>query len=315
MFKRLTRKQFARIIEPFAQQRTKNEKIWYDELYKLNNRIANAQKKGYQFTAENVIPKTPSRITQKAIDYLTSIRGTKLYSKADNPINPIVSDAEQYRVAKELAKNEKPYEAKAKDESQAIVSSLGKQKEDNTKTPAYTRDIEKPSESTVSVEPVISDYDVDNEPVQDTITGDTDYDKEFYDRNKEYQAEFDEPIQQYRQILDNIYDELGAFEYRIQDVPMYHDENALAKSEAALSISKMLNGAIAEYGEQEVARRLNDAGKEVSDLVERALYYVYKNVNRTSEITNTAINRIRDILFEDDAEAKMKYDFRDLYDI
>ena len=146
MFKRLTRKQFARIIEPFAQQRTKNEKIWYDELYKLNNRIANAQKKGYQFTAENVIPKTPSRITQKAIDYLTSIRGTKLYSKADNPINPIVSDAEQYRVAKELAKNEKPYEAKAKDESQAIVSSLGKQKEDNTKTPAYTRDFCDPTD-------------------------------------------------------------------------------------------------------------------------------------------------------------------------
>lgn len=313
MFKRLTRKQFSKIIGEFAEQKTKNEKIWYDELYKLNNRIANAQKKGYTFTAQNVIPKTPSRITQKAIEYIKSIRGVKLYSKADNPINPNVSDTEQYRVAKELAKNEKPYNPKSKDETQAIVTELGKQKEETGEL-TYTRDIEKPSQSTVSVEPIIEGYDTDTEIETGTKT-EPEYDKEYYKRDKEREYDEIQAVEQYDIILNTIFDEIGAFEYRIDNVKLFNDENLKIKTEAQRLVWEMLNGAINEYGRQEIARRLNDEGKVVTDLIKYILYQVYYDPNKTSDRTNQAYDRLRDILFKDDVTTKLKYDFRNEYDI
>lgn len=315
MFKRLSERQFDKIVSPLtsAKRQTVNEKEWYRQIRLLNNRIAAAQKKGYTFSFD-VIPSKPPRVTQKAIQNLASLKGAKLYARAENPINASVSEKEQNKVEKELVKQGKEKPVSTRGDSTLAVA-LSTQKAENLEEPTYSRDIDQPSESTVTVEPTVSDYEADNEPVDDTTTGTTDYGKDFYDRNKEYEAEYDEVIDQYRVILDNIFDELGAFEYKIESLPMYHNENFALKTDAALSISKMLNGAIEEYGEQEVARRLNEAGKEVSDIIDRALYYVYKNVGRTDELTNASLNRFRDILFKDDAEAKMKYDFRDLHDI
>lgn len=314
MFKRLSERQFNKIVTPLtnAKRQTVNEKEWYRQIRLLNNRIATAQKKGYTFSFD-VIPPKPSRITQKAIQNVASLKGVKLYARAENPINASVSEKERNNVEKELVKQgkEKPVSRKG---DNTLGIALGTQKEEYPQI-SYTRDIEQPSESTVAVEPTVYEHEGDNEPVDDTTTGTIDYGKDFYDRNKQYEAEFDEAIDQYMVILDNILDELGAFEYKIESVPMYHNENLSLKTDAALSISKMLNGAIEEYGEQEVARRLNEAGKEVSDIIDKALYYVYKNVGRTDELTNASLNRFRDILFKDDAEAKMKYDFRDLHDI
>lgn len=99
MYKRERRQHFEqRLREMNAEKRlTENQKEWEEEAYKLNNRLANAEKRGYRFE-DDIIPKRPSRVTRSDIEHLKNINRYRLkeyatsYEYDDDYTDEIESD-------------------------------------------------------------------------------------------------------------------------------------------------------------------------------------------------------------------------------
>lgn len=79
MYKRISKKTFERNIAKINEEKklTKRQKEWELEAYRLNNRLAAAEKSGVQFSYD-IVGERPKRVTKKDIERLKSIRGKKI---------------------------------------------------------------------------------------------------------------------------------------------------------------------------------------------------------------------------------------------
>ena len=79
---------------------TPNQQEWEKELKRLNQLIKRAEKRGYIFD-ENIIPKTPKRITKKKLSEIKEIKADALYNTAkyfDKETGQTISGLEGRRI-------------------------------------------------------------------------------------------------------------------------------------------------------------------------------------------------------------------------
>ena len=319
MFKRLSENQFKKIVTPLtnAKRQTRNEKEWYNQLRLLNNRIVNAQKKGYSFSPD-AIPVKPSRITQKSLQYLSSLKGVKLYATAINPINASVSERERKRVEKELEKKDKEKPVDNKGDNTLGVA-LGTQKEDYPEV-SYTSKIDASDitdKTSTQEQPEVTTVEKTEEEKPTSTTEEfTSYDLEYYERNPDRQYEDILEVDEGMTVIKGIYDELGVATEKISaELERYGKINIEIKNEARDKVERMLTMAIQEYGYTEVARRIQNSSESVDEIIKYILYAIYIDVDRTKQATDEGIYKFSRILAGGDVNKQMEYDFSDKYNI
>lgn len=106
------------------RQSTANHKAYQKERQRILQAIRRAEKKGYIF-AEDVIPKIPKRVTQKAIERLQSTKPKDLYKSArfvDTDTGEITSALEQRKIEKARA-TRKARQTREENKLKHIISS------------------------------------------------------------------------------------------------------------------------------------------------------------------------------------------------
>lgn len=88
-----------------SRKQTANQREYAKQVKRIKQAIRRAEKRGYMFD-ENIIPKTPKRITQKAIQALKEITPNQLYKKAeyvDITTGEIISGVEGRKLERQKA--------------------------------------------------------------------------------------------------------------------------------------------------------------------------------------------------------------------
>lgn len=149
---------------------------------------------------------------------------------------------------------------------------------------------------------------------------DFDYDDSvYYDPQVDYYSRTDERdydnalnVQEGEAVLDSVLSELAWWEDKsyAQD---WTDFQYNFKSESTHALWKMIQGAIEEFGKDRVAYLVQEYGAdEFNKLAESVMFYVGKYTDsRTVDATNTAMGRLKEILFQDNPILAAEYDFED----
>ena len=86
-------------------KQTPNQRAYAKQVKRIKQFIRRAEKRGYQFT-ENVLPKTPKRVTQASIRKLAQLTPEKLYQKmvygGEASFGEIVKGAEGIKLERKL---------------------------------------------------------------------------------------------------------------------------------------------------------------------------------------------------------------------
>lgn len=86
---------------------TKNQKLWQNEIKRINRIIESATKRGYKFKSD-VVPEQPKRITSKAIDELKLLKTKSILAKAEyeDPVSKeTFTGADGYKIEQYRKKN------------------------------------------------------------------------------------------------------------------------------------------------------------------------------------------------------------------
>lgn len=86
---------------------TKNQKLWQNEIKRINRIIESATKRGYKFKSD-VVPEQPKRITSKAIDELKLLKTKSILAKAEyeDPVSKErFTGADGYKIEQYRKKN------------------------------------------------------------------------------------------------------------------------------------------------------------------------------------------------------------------
>ena len=316
MYKRISKKSFERQLAQKNKEKklTKNQKEWEYQAYLLNNRLAAAEKRGFVFSG-NEIPQRPQTVRAKDIQSLKNIRGDKKIFKISEYVE--VSKATESTI-KNVVATYKPVYGNLNNSS--VIAPQGSEVlvvlEKNAEIEAQRLreeqiEIERRRQeetwrglsNTVDYED--DEYDEDYEEYEQP-------DKAYYRRNQDRQYEEELDVSKGMSILSNVRNEISLQETKNSADDKLYGRNADIKQDAGYEAWRMVEGAISEYGETEVALRLQNASEDVNKLVEYILYAYYQHdPSRTETRTNARVNSLRDILFGDDVTAKMKYDFHD----
>lgn len=274
MYKRESKAHFNRRIQNLNNEKrlTKNQRLWEEEAYKLNNRLASAEKRGFNF-ADDLIPERPKVVRKKDIDYLKSIRGNAEYVKKSTSFTEnAISVPEKERLAKHGL------------EEQII-------------------------EKEVPAETVIT-YDITPDELEETSTSSYDYQQQYYENDIERDYDNELPPTEGYTVIENIRQMLGRQSYEIESNKWATDENLRIKYDAAQRIFDALNTAISELGEDAVARGIQEKGaEEVNKAAEIALFAMYRDEVYTQRITLDNMNPVIDAFFASDPSSKMSWDF------
>ena len=274
MYKRESKAHFNRRIQNLNSEKrlTKNQRLWEEEAYKLNNRLASAEKRGFNF-ADDLIPERPSVVRKKDIEYLKSIRGNAEYVKNSLSFSETaISDAEKERLVKRGL------------EEQIIEKEV----------PAET----------------VTTYDISPDEVEETSTSSYDYQQQYYENDIERDYDNELPPTEGYTVIENIRQMLGRQSYEIESSKWATDENLRIKYDAAQRIFDALNTAISELGEDAVARGIQEKGaEEVNKAAEIALFAMYRDEVYTQRITLDNMNPVIDAFFASDPARKMSLDF------
>lgn len=274
MYKRESKAHFNRRIQKLNNEKrlTKNQKLWEEEAYKLNNRLASAEKRGFRF-ADDLIPERPKVVRKKDIDYLKSIRGNAEYVKNSISFSETtISDAEKERLAKHGL------------EEQII-------------------------EKEVPAETVIT-YDIAPDELEETSTSSYDYQQHYYENDIERDYDNELPPTEGYTVIENIRQMLGRQSYEIESSKWATDRNLSIKYDAAQRIFDALNTAISILGEDGVARGIQTVGaKAVNDAADIALFLMYRDEAYTEMRTVKNLDIVIDAFFAADPSSKMSWDF------
>ena len=290
MYKRERRQHFdERIRQMNAEKRlTDNQKEWEEEAYKLNNRLADAEKRGYRFE-DNIIPDRPSRVTKSDIEYLKQINRHKFKDYAtsidydneediqENDYSEPEPEDYSYQDTDEYNDDEYDYDNDEEDDEEQDDSWWDNYDEDN-----YSDDYE--SER----------YNPQDDYYKNT---DRDYDNDF------------PPTEGYT-VIENIRQMFGRQTYVIEADKWSTSENLRIKYDAASKISLALRVAVEELGEDAVARGIQSVGaKVVNDAADVALFLMYRDETYTERRTSAAIETVINAFFAADPSKKMTYDY------
>lgn len=298
MYHRISRKTFDRYIERLSKEQklTKNQVKWEYEAYLLNNRLAAAEKRGYVFD-ENAIPQRPTRVTQKALDSLQKIKGdVALFDIAEYVNVENINKRTLDKLAKKYGDNGIASLTQLEQGEIALV---------NTKNAPEKVPKEVPVETpTVETEPSYIE-EPEPEPIENY-----DPSEDYYDGTDRVSAG-DEPMQEVDYaILDNIETTLFGADYVNDDNKKLFGYNKEIKDEAVAQARSYLNGALGEYGREEVAKRLQNSAEDVTELVIAICHWFYlNNANKTETNTSSRLHILSEILFANDVSKSMQYDF------
>lgn len=274
MYKRESKAHFNRRIQNLNNEKrlTKNQRLWEEEAYKLNNRLASAEKRGFNF-ADDLIPERPKVVRKKDIDYLKSIRGNAEYVKKSVSFSETaISDVEKERLSKHGL------------EEQII-------------------------EKEVPTETVIT-YDISPDEVEETSASSYDYQRQYYENDIERDYDNELPPTEGYTVIENIRQMLGRQSYEIESSKWATDRNLNIKYDAAQRIFDALNTAISILGEDNVARGIQTVGaKAVNDAADIALFLIYRDEAYTEMRTIKSLDIVIDAFFAYDPSSKMSWDF------
>lgn len=290
MYKRESRQHFdKRMREMNAEKRLSyNQKEWEEEAYKLNNRLANAEKRGYRFE-DNIIPDRPSRVTKSDIEYLKHINRHILKDYATSYDYDISEDTTE-----DVHSEPEPYDYNYPDV------------DDNDMSDYNYEDDEEDDEEQDSLW-VNSD---DDDEYGDTYESEPYNPQDDYYKNTDRDYDNDFPPTEGYTVIENIRQMLGRQSYEIESSKWATDENLRIKYDAAAKIFDALNTAIHELGEDAVARGIQEKGaQEINKAAEIALFVMYRDDVYTQRITLDNLNPVIDAFFAVDPSSKMKWDF------
>lgn len=333
MYHRISKKTFERRLAQLNKEKklTKNQKEWEYQAYLLNNRLAAAEKRGFVFSGD-VIPERPDIVRKKDIQQLKAIKGNKVFfdtadyvkatnftgkalrdmTKGNEIVYGYINNASVIAIAGSqgnelIDRNEALERERAYEEWQAEL--------EEQRAREYERELQAERERLQDLEESQYSYREFDASYDDEYYDDSEYeepDQRYYRQNPEMQYNNTEDVSAGKIILENIRNELGVQDFKLSANQYCWGNNYDIKMEAGLELSQMINGAITEYGEEEVCLRLQSSAKDVNRLVEEILYAFYmREPGVTEGRTNERMNIMRDILFADDIKSRMKYDFHD----
>lgn len=352
LFKRESKSHFEKRLQNLNQIKklTKRQKEWLQAEYKLHNRLAAAEKRGFVLNEEELLMQgrtldasgmshipMPKRVTKKDIEALNSLKGTKALLEISDYVSLDAVTSGKIK----LPKTSKLYMMElnqdvALPEGQAtpIVLTVHPDYLDAVEIGPVTREdrefIAKEAEESARLlkgnvatlkEPInveefhtlYPEYDyTDEESFEEPSPQET-----FYKEHPE--AEFDntEVIQEGKAILDNIYHELNIAPTHWNDADRYRNYNLEIKQEARDELARMIEMAINTYGENIVCMRLAYKGAEsVNQAIRLVLYAVYEGrADKTENLTDGALEEVKSILSDGDFSFSIRYDFGDKEDI
>lgn len=289
MYKRESKAHFNRRIQNLNNEKrlTKNQRLWEEEAYKLNNRLASAEKRGFNF-ADDLIPERPKVVRKKDIDYLKSIRGNAEYVKKSTTFTEnAISGTEKERLIK-------------KGYGEEILA----------------KEVQTAPEPYESEYPERSDYDTPAEEYEDTYEPEPfNPQKDYYDNDTERNYDNELPPTEGYTVIENIRQMFGRQSYEIESNKWATDENLRIKYDAAQRIFDALSTAISILGEDGVARGIQTVGaKAVNDAAEIALFLMYRDEAYTENMTIKNIDIVIDAFFAADPSSKMSWDFENQED-
>ena len=306
MYHRISRKTFDRYIERLSKEQklTKNQVKWEYEAYLLNNRLAAAEKRGYVFD-ENAIPQRPARVTQKALNSLQKIKGdVALFDIAEYVNVENISKRALDKLAKKYGDNGIASLTQTEQGEIVVVNTKNAPEKVPKEAP-----VETPTVETVPSSPEETEPSYPEEPEPEPI--------EYNDPSEDYYADTDRvsagddvmPDVDYS-ILDNIQTTLFGADYVNDDNPKLFGSNKEIKDEAVAQARSYIYGALAEYGREEVASRLQNSAENVTELVIAICHWFYlNNASKTEANTSSRLHILSEILFANDVSKSMQYDF------
>lgn len=275
MYKRENRQHFdKRLREMDAEKRlTDNQREWEEEAYKLNNRLAYAEKRGYRFE-DDIIPERPSRVTRADIEHLKNINRHRL---------------EDYATSYE-------YEDDYTDEIEEDIS------EPEPYEPTYPESSDYDTSDDM--------YDDEDEDEDNYEPEPYNPQEDYYNNDHDRDYDNDFPPTEGHTVIENIRDMLGRQSYIIESDKWSTTENLRIKYDAATKISLALRVAIEELGEDNVARGIQTVGaKVVNDAADIALFLMYRDEAYTENMTIKNLDIVIDAFFAADPSKKMSYDY------
>ena len=250
---------------------TQNQHLYQKELSNLKRRIKLAEKAGFIFE-KSPIPEKPSRITKPKIQELTKLKGDILRRKATGYV---IKDTGEFVSSKEgikAQKSEASQKAKVTKAKKIFISDITTSKKEEYK---HVWD----SLSQDEQERIFNEWwnNLSKEEKREKITEIIDENlddiirEDFY-ANSEFHTEeqLSEDIN-----TEEIYETLYNVQAELQNwIPDSQWSTGLsdAKTQDKNILESMLQGAIDEYGEETVARRLKEHASEVLSIVQEILY-------------------------------------------
>lgn len=298
MYQRITKKSFDKYIERLNHQKrlTKNQYAWEYEKYKLNNRLAAAEKRGFVFR-EDIIPTRPAKVTAKAIEQLAKIKGdVALFAASDYAeANKLSVRAVKKLYDTFVAKGKADLTSTAEGEA-VIINTVNVPASEPKTQEIPPQDVTQPN--------VISDDFSEPESPRD-------YAKEYYGNDDERTWAGDDAIEDVDYtILTNAEDLIQGADIRNDDDRKLFGENERIKRDAKDTAWKLINDAMMQYGRKTVAKRMNESSEDVLQVVEAILHWYYiGHAEMTEERTDARLHLLAEILYDGDISASLLEDF------
>lgn len=353
LFKRESKSHFEKRLQNLNQIKrlTKRQKEWLQAEYKLHNRLAAAEKRGFAFNEDELLMQgrtldasgmshipMPKRVTKKDIEALNSIKGTKALLEISDYVSLESVTSGKVKLPKKsklymmkLDENEIVPESQATPfvltlypdaiDAEEIGPITQNDKEFIAKEAEEASNLLKGNVPTADIKvnaPETIEFDTDD----DTITTDQPYlpspQEQYYDDNPEFEYAPDETTDRGERMLASIYEQLSmAPSVWSSEQSRGFDFVKDIKEDGRERLIGIVETAIATYGKTEVCKMLADNLESMVDEAIKLVLYSYYPWDRsqTEDKTNSGLSILSNALSGGDYSMMMKLDFSNQNDL